>query len=78
MPSNIDQAISMLKVSWDNSCPPLKPIAKSKYKEINFDELGGIAKSLFKYTATIPNTKKSRAGLVKFSVRSSLFILNCC
>lgn len=75
-PNNIDQAISVLKVSCDNSCPPLKPIANNKYKEMNFEEFCGISKSLFKHTATIPSTKKSRAGFVRFSMSKLKFIFN--
>lgn len=36
--------------------------------EINLEELEGISKSLFKLTERIPNTKKSNAGFVKFSI----------
>jgi hypothetical protein len=75
IPKSIDQAISLLKVSWDNSCPPLNPIANNKYNEINLDELGGISKSLFKYTEMIPSTKKSSAGLVRFSSSKLKFML---
>jgi hypothetical protein len=68
IPNNIDQAISRVKVSCDSSCPPLNPMAKSRYREINFEEFWGISKSLFKYTAIIPKTKKSKAGFVKLSI----------
>lgn len=38
---------------------------------MNFEELGGISKSLLTNTAIIPSTKNRRAGFVKFS-RSKL------
>lgn len=74
IPNKIDHPISMVNVSCDNSCPPLKPIENNKYSEINFEELGGISKSLFKYTANMPNTKKSKAGLVRLSNSRLKFI----
>jgi hypothetical protein len=80
IPNNIDHAISLENVSCESSCPPLNPIEKSKYNEMNLDELGGISKSLFKYTATIPRIKNSSAGLVKFSRSKLKFIVvleNC-
>jgi hypothetical protein len=48
IPNTIDHPISKVNPSCDNSCPPLKPIANNRYKEINFEELAGISKSLFK------------------------------
>ena len=68
IPNSIDNMISLLKASCDNSCPPLKPMAKSRYMEMNFDILAGISKSLFTYTAMIPRTKNNNAGFVKFSI----------
>jgi hypothetical protein len=47
---------------------------KSRYREINFDELAGISRSLFTLTARMPRTKKSRAGLVRFSSNKFMFI----
>jgi hypothetical protein len=41
-----------------NSCPPLNPIAKSRYNEINLLELLGISKSLLRITAITPPVKK--------------------
>jgi hypothetical protein len=43
---------------------------------MNFEELGGISKSLFRYTAKIPSAKNSKAGLVKFSMSRFKFIIN--
>ena len=42
---------------------------------MNFEELSGISKSLFRYTAMMPNTKKSKAGFVKFSINKLKFIV---
>ncbi len=42
---------------------------------MNLEELGGISKSLFKYTAMIPRTKKSNAGFVRFSINKLRFML---
>ena len=39
MPNNIDQIISVFKTSWDNSCPPLNPIANNKYKITDQNEI---------------------------------------
>jgi hypothetical protein len=50
-------------------------MANKRYKEINFEEFSGISKSLFKYTAMIPSTKKRRAGFVKFSMSKFTFII---
>ncbi len=75
IPRNIDHKISMVNASRDNSCPPLKPMANNKYNDINLDELGGISKSLLMYTATIPNTKNKRAGLLKFSINNPQFMI---
>jgi len=49
-------------------------MANKRYKEINFDELEGIFRSLFKYTDNIPNTKNNKAGLVKLSKSKLKFI----
>lgn len=70
----MDNAISESKCSCDNSWPPLKPMANNKYNEINFEEFGGISKSLFRYTAIIPSTKNNKAGLVKFSISKLKFM----
>ena len=74
IPNNIDQTISAVKVSCDNSCPPLKPMDNNKYREINLEELSGIFKSLLKNTAIIPRIKNNNAGFVKFSMSRSKFI----
>ena len=74
MPNIIDQPISLVNVSCDNSCPPLNPIANKRYKEMNLEEFGGISKSLFKYTAMMPNTKNNNAGFVRFSISKLKFI----
>ncbi len=74
MPNNIDKPISFVNVSCDNSCPPLKPIANNKYREINFEELAGISKSLLKYTAIKPSIKNSNAGFVRFSISKLQFM----
>ncbi len=75
IPNIMDKIISPFIIWWDNSCPPLNPIAKSNYNDINLDEFGGISKSLFKYTAKIPKAKNSKAGFVKFSRRRFKFII---
>lgn len=66
-PNKILHIISMLNTLCSNSCPPLKPIANKRYKEINLEEFGGISKSLFTSTANTPNTKNKSAGLVRLS-----------
>jgi hypothetical protein len=48
IPKIIDHRIFRLNDSWDNSCPPLKPMEINRYNEINLEELGGISRSLFK------------------------------
>jgi hypothetical protein len=70
----MESMISVVNASCDNSCPPLKPIANNKYSEMNFEELAGISRSLFTYTAIMPSTKNNKAGLVRFSVSRLKFI----
>jgi hypothetical protein len=53
-----------------SSCPPLKPIEKSRYRLINFAELAGISRSLFTRTANTPSKKKRSVGLVRFEMSS--------
>jgi hypothetical protein len=65
----MDNKISLFQALCDNSCPPLNPIAKSRYKEMNLDEEGGISRSLFNKAAIIPNKKNNRAGLVRFEIK---------
>jgi len=67
MPNKSDQIISKLRSLCESSCPPLNPIDKSKYSDINLEELGGISKSLLSCTASMPRKKNRRAGFVKLS-----------
>lgn len=66
--------ISELNSLCDNSCPPLKPIAKSKYNEINFEEESGIFKSLLNSVAMIPSTKNNNTGFLKLLIKISILI----
>jgi len=63
-----------VSTSCESSCPPLNPMAKSKYSEMNFEEFGGISRSLFSSTATMPSTKNKRAGFVRFSSKRLKFM----
>jgi hypothetical protein len=74
MPKRRAPINSSVNVSCDNSCPPLKPIENSKYREINFAELAGISKSLFKRTAMMPKRKNKKAGLVRLLISKFKFI----
>jgi hypothetical protein len=47
----------------------LKPIANSKYKEMNLLEDGGISKSLFTNVAIIPKRKNRRVGFERLVSR---------
>ena len=42
---------------------------------MNFEEFGGISKSLFSLTAIMPNKKNNKAGLVKLSNSKFKFIV---
>ena len=75
IPAKMVESISKVKWLCANSCPPLNPIEKSKYKDINFEEFGGISRSLFNFTAMIPSKKNKKAGFVKFENNKSKFIL---
>jgi hypothetical protein len=50
----------------------LNPMEKRRYKEINLEELGGISRSLFSWTAKIPRKKNNRAGLVRLSINKCI------
>ncbi len=65
-PSNIEYMISASKSLCESSWPPLNPIAKSKYNDINLLDDLGISKSLFTMAAIIPNKKNKSVGFVKF------------
>ena len=77
IPNSIETAISELNVSCESSCPPLNPMEKRRYNEINLEELGGISKSLFSLTANIPKIKNKKAGFVTFEISKSAFIFIC-
>jgi hypothetical protein len=64
--------------SCDNATPPLKPIAKSRYKEINRELLDGMSRSLLICIAKTPRIKNSNAGLRRFSVRALRFTGSFC
>ena len=60
IPNRIFIAKSIVMVSCESSCPPLKPIEKRRYKDINFEELDGMAKSLLAITEKMPSKKQQR------------------
>ncbi len=67
MPKITSLAMSQLGVLCDNSCPPLKPMANSRYSDKNLLVLSGITRSLFTTAAIIPSRKKRRTGLVRLA-----------
>ena len=76
-PNNKEYAISEVNWLWASSCPPLKPIEKSRYKEMNLADDSGMVRSLLILMATIPNIKKSSVGLVRLLNKISVFISYC-
>jgi hypothetical protein len=48
-----------------NSCPPLNPMEKSRYSDINLLEDSGISKSLLTMVANMPSKKNNKVGLVR-------------
>ncbi|EKR99567.1 hypothetical protein LEP1GSC125_3362 [Leptospira mayottensis 200901122] len=77
----IEQAIRVKKCSWvnmvlDNSCPPLKPMAKRRYIEKNLDSDSGMTKSDLKKTTPIPRKKNNTGGFNTFSKIACVSIIS--
>ena len=60
--ANTNPMVTLIPVSWI-SWPPLKPMAKSKYKENNLGKGWGMSRSDLRNTAIMPIKKKRTGGL---------------
>jgi hypothetical protein len=64
------QITSVSITLWESSWPPLKPMENKRYRVINLEELAGISRSLFNWTAKRPRQKNNKEGLVRLSANS--------